>query len=76
VYRYRANTKTNFIRRFTEQSNKKKQVEQCFRFSQPQNEDKAYCREIGPYLAEAEIDYYLDEYDAALQQGATSGIYL
>ena len=36
-------------------------------------EDKNECRKIAEYLKEAEIDYYLDELDNALQQAAADG---
>jgi hypothetical protein len=42
-------------------------------FLSHKKEDKAECRKIAEYFKNAEIDYYLDELDAALQQAASSG---
>lgn len=42
-------------------------------FLSHKNEDKAECRKIAEYFENAEIDYYLDELDVALQQAASSG---
>lgn len=39
-------------------------------FLSHQNEDKSECRKIAEYLKRAEIDYYLDEEDADLQNAA------
>ena len=42
-------------------------------FLSHKKEDKAECRKIAEYFKNAEIDYYLDELDVALQQAASSG---
>jgi hypothetical protein len=42
-------------------------------FLSHKKEDKAECRRIAEYFKNAEIDYYLDELDIALQQAASSG---
>lgn len=42
-------------------------------FLSHKKEDKSECRKIAEYFKNAEIDYYLDELDIALQQAASSG---
>jgi hypothetical protein len=42
-------------------------------FLSHQRADKPICREIASYLSNAEIDYYLDEEDSALQTAIQSG---
>lgn len=42
-------------------------------FLSHKKEDKAECRKIAEYFKNAEIDYYLDELDPALQQAASNG---
>lgn len=42
-------------------------------FLSHKKEDKVECRKIAEYFKNAEIDYYLDELDVALQQAALSG---
>lgn len=42
-------------------------------FLSHKKEDKSECRKIAEYFKNAEVDYYLDELDIALQQAATSG---
>jgi MTH538 TIR-like domain (DUF1863). len=42
-------------------------------FLSHKKEDKSECRKIAEYFKNAEIDYYLDELDVALQDAASSG---
>lgn len=42
-------------------------------FLSHKKEDKTECRRIAEYFKNAEVDYYLDELDVALQQAASSG---
>ncbi len=42
-------------------------------FLSHKKEDKPECRKIADYFKDAEIDYYLDELDDALQQAAVAG---
>lgn len=51
---------------------KEVKVRPCI-FLSHKKEDKAECRKIAEYFKNAEIDYYLDELDIALQQAASSG---
>ena len=42
-------------------------------FLSHKSEDKPACKKIAEYLADAEIDYYLDEIDDALQRAVSAG---